>query len=301
MHDVLEGQGQLDLKLVIEKLIANKEYGLSLEYINDQINTFDYGPIDSKNQPTPIVEYSSREIKLQERAAQTWVLLRAFPFFVSGKVMENDPYLQHIINLNMINEIIFAPRVPVSTLSYLQDLIDSHIESFQKLFPGTNMTNKLLHMRHYPDCIKKSGPLRHLSCFKYEAKHNLFITYGNQCRNYKNLSKTMMNLAQISQSSVWGSNSQVIRRKLNFNSFDEPTESDKNIMQKVVGTDLIAENLKIVQDISIYSKIFKVGLFVVLNSRNPNNRNMPSFGKIVKIILHNDEVFFTVKNSKHYI
>uniref|UniRef100_A0ABD2WJ19 Uncharacterized protein n=1 Tax=Trichogramma kaykai TaxID=54128 RepID=A0ABD2WJ19_9HYME len=253
MHDVLEGQGQLDLKLVLGKLIENKNYELTLDYINTKIKSFDYGPIDIKNKPSPIIAYSSHEIKLQERAAQTWVLLRAFPFFVSGKVENDDPYLKHIINLNMINEIIFAPKVPISMLSYLQELIDKHIETFQKLFPGTNLKNKLMHMRHYADCIKKSGPLRHLACFKYEAKHNLFIRYGNLCRNYRNLTKIMTTIGQISQSSLWGTNSPIIRTKLNYNSYEEPTIEDENMMLKVIGPELIAKNLKIVENVNIYN------------------------------------------------
>ena len=150
--------------------------------MNHRINVFPYGPSEFKNKPSSTltsdsIRNVSTDHKLQERAAQTWCLLKIFPFLVSDKVPPEDPYLQHIINLNKINEIVFAPKLRSSMLPYLHEIIRHHYEEFRRLFPEEKAINKLHHLTHYPLCIK-NGPLRHLACFKDEAKHAMFKKYG---------------------------------------------------------------------------------------------------------------------------
>uniref|UniRef100_A0ABD2WN81 C2H2-type domain-containing protein n=1 Tax=Trichogramma kaykai TaxID=54128 RepID=A0ABD2WN81_9HYME len=292
MHDVLEGQAQLDLRLIISKLIVNKTYDLNIECLNYRISNFNYGPLDSKDKPSPILCDTTSNIKLQQRAVQTWCLLRAFPFMVSDKVPKDDPYLQHLININKINEIIFSPKIPSHILSYLEELIDLHIENFQKLFPEQSLINKLMHMKHYPMCIRQCGPLRHLSCFKYEAKHNLFIKYGALCCNYKNISKTMTNIAQMTQCSIWGKDQKYIRERINYSASNDPNEEEIMILKSVLKEEVRIENLRVLLSVSIYSKRYQNGLFLALRIGSDIDSNMPAFGKIMKIILYNDDIYF---------
>ena len=98
-------------------------------------------------------------------------------------------------------------------LPYLHELILHHIKQFKILFPEQNPINKLHHMLHYASCIEKSGPLRNLACFKDEAKHQVFKKYGSICCNYKNILKSMTNISQMSQCSIWGTNRNEIRKK----------------------------------------------------------------------------------------
>ncbi|KAL7297519.1 hypothetical protein TKK_0009880 [Trichogramma kaykai] len=293
MHDVLEGQAQTDLKLVISKFIQDGKYNITLNDINNNIKNFNYGPINNKNRPSPIIMTSISDVKIQERAVQTWCLLRIFPFIVSEKVSEDDPYLQHIININKINEIIFASKIPLSCLPYLQELIDGHIEKFQKLFPQEILRNKFMHMRHYSMCIKKNGPLRHLSCFKYEAKHSLFKKYGTLCSNYINISKTMMNIAQMAQCSVWGTDTPNIREKYRYSPNNGLSMKDKDIIQKNFENDVNIDNFKATNSIEIYGKMYKNGLFVVIDSGTSDAYNdMPLFAKIHNIYICEENVFF---------
>lgn len=43
-------------------------------------------------------------------------------------------------------------------------------------------------MVHYPTCIRKTGPLLHSWCMRYEAKHNFF---KKQLKSFKNVTKTL--------------------------------------------------------------------------------------------------------------
>ena len=52
MHDVLEGCLPYETKELIKHLIQ-KRY-ITLKYVNDQIQHFQYGDMDARNRPTPI-------------------------------------------------------------------------------------------------------------------------------------------------------------------------------------------------------------------------------------------------------
>lgn len=299
MHDILCGQGHYDLKLVIYKLIQT--YDITVEMLNQRINAFKYGREEIKNKPsatltTTGIRHVTTDHKLQESAAQMWCLLRIFPFLVADKVPEEDPYLNHIIRLNRINEYLFSPKLKPSNIIQLRDLIHNHIVSFSRLFPEENAINKLHHMDHYAECIENSGPLRHLTCFKYEAKHQLFKKYGAICCNYKNVIVSMANISQMTQCSIWGTNRSEIRMKIEENASAEVTsEIDPKLKEALKMNGLsINDKIKIVSRISYYGVQYATDSFVAIKC-DPDNLNMPVFGKIEKIVLSTNEVYLFCK------
>jgi len=108
--------------------------------------------VEVKNKPT--ANFTTARVnnladhKLKQRAMQTWVLLRAFPFLVEDKVESGDEYMNLILLLLRIMEIVFAPTIPRSMLPYLSDLVNEH-HAFLTLFPDMNMINKHHHLVHY--------------------------------------------------------------------------------------------------------------------------------------------------------
>ena len=53
MHDILEGTLQLHLKWLLAYLVIEEKI-ISLNTLNSRIQSFNYGPADSSNKPTPI-------------------------------------------------------------------------------------------------------------------------------------------------------------------------------------------------------------------------------------------------------
>lgn len=98
-------------------------------------------------------------------------------------------------------EIVFAPKVAVSLISYLKALITDFLQKFKKLFPTINMINKFHHLMHYPHCILWSRPLQLYNCMRYEAKHNEIKVRAQVVHNFKNPPKTLIRIAQCSESS----------------------------------------------------------------------------------------------------
>ncbi|CAG5072774.1 Protein of unknown function, partial [Cotesia congregata] len=67
MHDMLEGVVQREIHFIIELIVKKKI--LTLDIINTRIQEFNFGSIEMKNRPSPIVLKQSGLIG--QRAAQT--------------------------------------------------------------------------------------------------------------------------------------------------------------------------------------------------------------------------------------
>lgn len=53
MHDQLEGVLTLEIKMLLRKIIQFDQV-LGLDDLNQRISTFNYGPVDQKNKPSPL-------------------------------------------------------------------------------------------------------------------------------------------------------------------------------------------------------------------------------------------------------
>lgn len=53
MHDQLEGVLPLEIKLILKKYIEVDKY-FTREVLNQRIESFNYGPVDGRNKPSPI-------------------------------------------------------------------------------------------------------------------------------------------------------------------------------------------------------------------------------------------------------
>lgn len=296
MHDIWQGIAPVILEHVIKHFIKREnEYNLTLTELNNRIQMFQYGMPEKKNKPSPNFTlsnfYSGNPI--QQKAVQTWCLLRIFPFLVSDKVPKGDEYLHLVLLLNRISEIVFSPIASPSQAPYLQDLVLEFVSSFKELFPNITLINKFHHLMHYWECLIKSGPLRSIVCLRYEAKHSIFKKYGSQCCNFKNLPFSMIRLSQISQCVTWGSND-APRKKIICSKGQ--TVLVKNCQGckylKVVG---IADNANIFETskVEIYGVQYRSGWHVAVKSGRETESGNPVFATIMKIyICESDRVYF---------
>lgn len=60
-----------------------------------------------------------------------------------------------------------------------------------------HMVNKHHHILHYPEIIRKFGPLVLYWCVRYEARHLFFKVIATISHNYKNVLKTLMEVFQL--------------------------------------------------------------------------------------------------------
>ena len=71
-----------------------------------------------------------------QKGMQIWLLLRMFPFLVSGKVDTEDEYVGLVLYLLRIMQLVFAPKVMDSQIPYLRALVKDFLwcskDCFQK-------------------------------------------------------------------------------------------------------------------------------------------------------------------------
>ena len=139
LHELLEGQGQFLGKIVLSKWILSPAYTISEFLLKSRNDCFNYGTAEQKNKPSrSLIEDSLKAVstdhKLQQRGSQMWTLLRVLPFLVADRVPEEDRYLQILLLQNQIMKIVFAPKISISGLPYLDALIDHYHEFIRELF-----------------------------------------------------------------------------------------------------------------------------------------------------------------------
>ena len=130
---------------------------------------------------------------------QAWCLIRHVPFIIAHKIEEDNPYWELLLKLLEIMDIVFSPKLTPGLIAQLAILIEDHHTHFRKTFPDHRLLPKHHFMVHYPTCLRKIGPLIHVWCMRYEAKHEYFSRVADAVRNYKNICKSLAKRHQVMQ------------------------------------------------------------------------------------------------------
>ena len=114
MHDVLEGVGPYEVKLVLNSLIEQKH--LTLEKLNHRITSFDYGFCDKGNKPSVISKSDLRNLEgsMQQSATQMWCLLRLLPTMIGDLIPMDNKHWELLLLLLLCMEFIFSPLLTVA-------------------------------------------------------------------------------------------------------------------------------------------------------------------------------------------
>lgn len=188
MHDLLEGIVPMCIKWTLNYYITAKTF--DIKELNKRINNYRYGAIEYRNKPSPNftrIMLNKKSNSLRQKAVQNWLLLRALPFLI-GHLIENDSeHMRLIIILSKIVQICFSYEISSQMLCELNFLIKNFDKLFQNLFPNINPINKMHHLQHYPEIIKRMGPLVMYCCLKYEANHLKSKKQISASQNFINL------------------------------------------------------------------------------------------------------------------
>ncbi|GBM58824.1 hypothetical protein AVEN_179363-1 [Araneus ventricosus] len=192
-HDMLEGVEPYEVSLILTFLI--KTGVISLDYINRQIETWPYGPLDSIDRPALI----PKKCKISQTAARMWTLLRLLPLMCATIIPEDNLHWKLFIDLKEIIELVFAPILTVDYIAYLRIRINEHLQFFKELYPEKLIIPKQHFLIHYPLHLLNFGPLRNCWTLRFEAKHYYFKKLAVVGQNYKNITLTLANRHQLRQ------------------------------------------------------------------------------------------------------
>lgn len=193
MHDLAEGIVPLTIQLVLSHYAKDKNVEINSSYVNYRISTFAYGYMDRKNKPSANITdemlNKPNAYRLKQTSAQSFLLLRAFPFLFGHKLKADCPLMLLIGHLINITRILLSPIVS----DYLLAELEEHIRLFQQLF-YTNFSrriNKSHHLEHYVECIKRSGNMKQFNCLTFEQKNKPCKSQSATCKNFKNICKSL--------------------------------------------------------------------------------------------------------------
>lgn len=186
MHDINEGAIPFFLRKFYSYFISSKT--LNLLQIRAKIRDFNYGILNKRNKPSKII---CEKHNLGQNATQVYCIMIHTPFIFSEYEPKiPDHYWRAMENLLQIMQIIYSACISDADIQRLEHCIETFL-TFLVDTLKENLTPKLHNMTHYPNVIKKMGPLVHSWMMRMEAKHKVFTDMVRQTNNFRNLPKTL--------------------------------------------------------------------------------------------------------------
>ena len=290
MHDVLEGLVPYELGLILQSLIAKQHF--SLVELNGALYHFNYCASDKNSKP-PSVSLP----KLRIQAAEAWCLIRNLPLVVGSKVPVDDEHWQLLLMLLNCLDLIFAPAISYGQVHMLTYLIHDHHSFFKHLFPGEKLLPKHHFLVHYPEFIRKFGPLSQYWCMRFEAKHRFGKELASTVRNFKNICKTVAERTQMELAHSLLSNKLFVAEQEVVNCGPALLCTLDNDLAMCIcdGIGLsYSDEVNIVSAVLIGHYRFKPGCCAVLRSEE----GCPVFGEVLVVVAVDKFIYFVCDEMK---
>lgn len=284
MHDVYEGVCRYDLGNILYNLIYVDKF-VSLEILNNRINSFNFRV--SSNKPPLINKSQILKKHIIMSSAEMKTLTRNLGLIIGDLVPKTVTYWRIYSLLCDIIDINESKYVTVELSEHLQKIVEEHHELYVSNFGS--LKPKYHFLLHYPTVMNNVGPLSAVSSIRFEGKHRQFksisniiasrvnITYSLAVRNQLWFAQRILSkknvLNYLSYSSIFDPNfvngEEIFLLKSNFVEFNK---------SYAVGLEWVkVDGIK-----------YMLGLFIMISSQNV----LPSFGKIYKIILSENKIYF---------
>lgn len=182
MHDFHLGICRVDMAKIIEHCIKEKYF--TLAHVNDWLKYFDHSDIDHGNKISFISAGHIQKGCIIITAAQMSTLVSYFGILVGDLIPSEDPMWTLYLTLFDILDIVTSTTISESDIIHLEQLIKNHNELFRKSLMEP-LKAKAHIANHYPNLIKKMGPLIYLSTAKYEAFHQISKKSARLAAEYK--------------------------------------------------------------------------------------------------------------------
>lgn len=278
MHDLNEGVILFCLHNFFKLVLQNTD--LKLSDIQQRVRDFaSYGPTYQYNKPSLL---SVDKDNLNQNATQLYCLMVHLPFIFFDIKEKLMPFWEPVESLFKCMQIIYSPVITEREIKLLEKHIQQHLKAVIEIFKCT-LIPKHHFLLHYPECIRKMGPLIHLWTMRLESKHKVLTEIGRKKMNFINLPKTLATAHQEMKCKPPALSTQV-----------KPSESFgqfKNTMQYIRFESIIDRDIgKDVNDIRVhklasYDNIeYREGSIIIKNNRIYEIKNVLSIDSKVYFI-----------------
>ena len=194
MHDFYLGVYRYDMAKIIDHCVKEKYF--TLNRLNDRLKYFDYTEIDRGSKISSIKASHIKKGYIIITAAQMSALVTYFGIIIGDVIPPDDPVWDFYCILYDVIDLITKSIISQQDIAYLRQLIKEHNELYITLF-NEGLKPKFHFIIHYPTCIETMGPLKYLSCEKYEAYHKLPKRHARIVNCRLNLLLTLSNKIQF--------------------------------------------------------------------------------------------------------
>lgn len=256
MHDVFEGCAPFLLQTVFESIVKKKF--LNNEQIVTRIRDHHYGSLNKRNKPS-LVNFDKKN--LGQNATQMRCLLLHVPFIFADLREKLEEEWFAIETFLRCVEIICSHTITDADIDTLEILLESHLKKLIDQFE-VNLIPKHHFLTHYPNAIRRMGPLIFFWMMRFESKHQYFTRIAKSTKNFVNIAKT---LAKRHQDMICFHNfafESIERSKLikfqKTSSFDKYKEYVTKLLDSETPV-----NLNVLQFARLNSYEYREGLFII--------------------------------------
>ena len=223
--------------------------------------------------------------------------------------------------MRKIISIVFSFRIPESSVIELEKLVPKFLISFSKEFcslksdqpgPLIKITPKMHFMLHYPDMIRKFGPLMFFSSLRFERKNKKIkdLIKNNKC--FKDIPLTIMKKYRLGFDKMLKNNNilELPRQKINYSKIDVSYRKfipkTSSILTansiEINSIKLIVNNFYLINRFPIFAKIEKIFIinssyYIICNLyKGVFNRKLFSF----RLIDRKEKTLLNVKKLLDY-
>lgn len=193
LHDGPEGIFKKCMELIVNYFACQfpltKDFFLRV--LNDNLQGFDCCANDISNRP-PLVsaeEALAKHLKMSASEMQNFILL--FPMLVGHVVPKDNEVWMFYLKIRKVMAIAMAPRTRPDHVALLKVNVSEMYECYLAVFPNENVPPKLHMWVHYSRVLAESGPIIHLSTFRFEAKHQHKKCEARATRSRMDITETL--------------------------------------------------------------------------------------------------------------
>ncbi|XP_036419954.1 uncharacterized protein LOC118803580 [Colossoma macropomum] len=290
MHDLLEGVIPNELSLCLKSLISKNYF--TLDHLNAIIHSFPYKLLDKTNRPQQIPKSFALKGSIGGNCHENWTLLRLLPLMIGDKIPEKEKTWQILLDLKDIVELLATSQFSNETLCYLESKISDHRSLLKEVFPDFHLLPKHHFLEHYPEVIRRFGPLIDFWTIRFEAKHSFFKRVVHDVKNFKNILLTLATKHQLSLAYYLDLPS-LFRPDLEVGhvAVVSPETLEHSIKKAIELKYASITTISLATHACLHGTKYSEGMFLSVG----HTSGLPDFGKLVKIIIVSNSVSFIIE------
>lgn len=284
MHDILEGVARYSMPLILFNFVKKKF--ISVDQLNEIVMNFNFYP--HKNHIDTISKDQISKGIIKCSAAEMELLILYLNLMIGHLIPKENEFWHLYILLRKIYHLVSSFFYDEST-PLIFDQLSGEFRSLYFKLCG-NFKYKFHLLMHYPNLMKKFGPLVSFSTMRFESKHKVFKSIIKNSENRKNILKTL------------ALNSQYIYADFLCN-FDFSEQKMKMIESRTQLENETVEYNEVIFENNIFYKsiIYRGKLFEKNVVFNVLKNEEHFFGKIVSLLQSNNQIIIQYEKFVNFI